>query len=111
MPHKDPDKRRAYAREYYARTQPKRVERIKLYQQKRLLEIQNIKEASPCTDCGQHYPYYVMDFDHRENKSFGLARAIMYTGWQKILKEIKKCDLVCANCHRKRTHKRIIPAQ
>jgi hypothetical protein len=51
-----------------------------------------------------------MDFDHRpgETKCFNLAIAAGQTrlSWAKMLAEIAKCDVVCANCHRKRTHRR-----
>lgn len=62
----------------------------------------------PCDDCGVSYPYYVMDFDHRpdEEKSFEVARAYLTRGWSKIEAEIAKCDVVCSNCHRVRTHTR-----
>lgn len=66
------------------------------------------KEAHPCADCHQSYPYYVMDFDHvRGVKTEGLAR-INLLGMRRIMDEIDKCDLVCANCHRRRTAHRIM---
>lgn len=61
----------------------------------------------PCGDCKQSFPPYCMDFDHRpdEVKSFTISgRARMR--WDKLLTEIAKCDVVCAICHRKRTHAR-----
>ena len=63
----------------------------------------------PCTDCHISYPHYVMDFDHVGNdKEFSVSHARRGNwGREKILKEISKCELVCANCHRERTHKRI----
>lgn len=69
-----------------------------------------IREAKsvPCTDCGKPYPYYVMDLDHvRGKKLHDLSR--MSSEKQSIAaikKELKKCDPVCANCHRIRTFKR-----
>jgi len=60
----------------------------------------------PCTDCAQRFPHYVMDFDHVSGeKEKEIARAV-HLGWSKerLLKEIGKCELVCANCHRVRTH-------
>lgn len=30
----------------------------------------------PCYDCGIEYPSYVMDFDHKENKSFNVSAAV-----------------------------------
>ena len=63
----------------------------------------------PCTDCGVSYHPVVMDFDHREGevKLFGLAQAPSRgKSEEDILAEISKCDLVCSNCHRMRTHRR-----
>ena len=61
----------------------------------------------PCADCGITYPYYVMDFDHRENeiKEFGL-NAVTQKAINALKREIAKCDVVCANCHRERTYQR-----
>lgn len=70
--------------------------------------IQKIKEESPCQDCGRRYPYYVMDFDHKPGvqkfASVSTMVSLRYS-MEAIMEEIKKCDLVCANCHRIRTHK------
>lgn len=61
----------------------------------------------PCADCKVQYPYYVMDFDHLDGatKKFSLYKVHNATK-RAILEEIAKCDLVCANCHRERTHQR-----
>lgn len=65
------------------------------------------KKTFPCLDCGVQYPYYVMDFDHREGetKKYELNRVGRMT-MRALETEIAKCDLVCANCHRERTHQR-----
>ena len=63
----------------------------------------------PCADCGIRYPYYVMDFDHvRGEKEFGFGRVTQTNiALERIIKEIAKCDVVCANCHRERTQRKI----
>lgn len=74
---------------------------------KYILEQKN----KPCTDCGISYPSYVMDFDHlpQYEKLFAIGRTITYHKSFKALKEeLAKCELVCANCHRIRTHNRAI---
>jgi hypothetical protein len=87
---------------YYLDLQNRRVER-----NRRL--IRQAKDVS-CADCGQRYPTYVMDFDHRpdEKKLFNLSIAAGQTrlSLEKIKAEIAKCAVVCANCHRMRTHRR-----
>jgi protein-arginine kinase activator protein McsA len=64
-------------------------------------------DNSVCADCGISYPPYVLDFDHLRDKEFGISRAIqMGKSLDKIVKEIEKCEIVCSNCHRQRTHDR-----
>lgn len=66
------------------------------------------KTGKPCFDCGEMFPHYVLEFDHRgdEPKQFNIANMIPAKGWAAILTEIAKCDLVCANCHKIRTYVR-----
>jgi hypothetical protein len=56
----------------------------------------------PCVDCGERDPL-VLEFDHLRDKCFGIAQGFRDRNWQSILDEIAKCDVVCANCHRRRT--------
>jgi len=64
--------------------------------------FQSLKEKDPCLRCGQKYPYYVMDWHHRNpcEKSFGLGQQSFRKSRKLLLEEIAKCDLLCANCHR-----------
>ena len=58
----------------------------------------------PCADCKVSYPPYVMDFDHvRGEKEFGIGDNIINVSWERLIAEVAKCDVVCANCHRIRT--------
>ena len=70
-------------------------------------KLADIKTASGCVDCGEKNPI-VLDFDHLKNKKYNISRMI-HDGhsWASIKKEIKKCEVVCANCHRIRTHNRL----
>jgi hypothetical protein len=68
-----------------------------------LRQLINEAKTRPCADCGISYPSYVMDFDHREDKSFAISQAWRARSWSRVLSEIEKCDVVCANCHRERT--------
>lgn len=63
----------------------------------------------PCADCKIKYPFYVMDYDHiSPDKKFDLGGSWMSMGYQQIEEEIKKCEVVCSNCHRIRTYNRNI---
>ncbi len=59
----------------------------------------------PCMDCGETDPV-VLEFDHVGKKSFSIGQALKSYKWQRILDEIEQCEVVCANCHRKRTARR-----
>lgn len=71
-------------------------------------EVQQYKSNKPCADCRKKYPHYVMDFDHVRGKKLHNVADIVRSNHsrKKVWDEIAKCDLVCANCHRARTHKR-----
>jgi hypothetical protein len=73
--------------------------------------IQGYKEKMGCFDCGQDYPHYVLEFDHLpEFKKFGVVSHILKKyGPDKAWEEIAKCDVVCSNCHKIRSHDRQFP--
>ena len=57
----------------------------------------------PCVDCGQANPI-VLDFDHQGKKREDISSMIWsQTSWKAIEKEIARCDVRCANCHRIKT--------
>lgn len=79
---------------------PKRKELVDL--------VLSWKKNCPCTDCGGIFPPECMDFDHvRGTKVMGVSEfTSRCASKDALIGEIKKCDLVCANCHRTRTKKR-----
>ena len=75
----------------------------------RYLEWYSALKDGPCADCGNCYPYYVMQWDHLpgEEKEFTVGdMASRKLSKERLLKEIEKCELVCANCHAMRTFNR-----
>jgi hypothetical protein len=56
-----------------------------------------ITEREPMTDP------LVLEFDHLGHKNFNIATGLRNRNWQSVLDEIATCDVVCANCHRRRT--------
>jgi hypothetical protein len=100
------DSRAAIRRHYYANRQYYIEKAAK--RKKDIRELINlIKEVIPCLDCGKNYPYYVMDFDHVGKKTATINDLIENCSIEKLEEEIANCELVCANCHRTRTYKRI----
>lgn len=77
-------------------------------QDKKRAYVRDTKINKPCMDCGNTYPPECMDYDHRpgEIKRFDVSKTNAH-GLPAIMDEIAKCDLICANCHRIRTTRRI----
>jgi Zn finger protein HypA/HybF involved in hydrogenase expression len=73
---------------------------------KNLRDIIEREKNVPCKDCGITYPPYVMDFDHLRDKKFNISAEMHRVGVVQLKQEISKCDVVCSNCHRIRTHNR-----
>jgi hypothetical protein len=84
---------------YLARKTAYREEQIKL--------LANVRTV-PCLDCGGTFPFFVMQFDHRDpiEKRYMVSQMVGRTGTERILAEVAKCDIVCTNCHRERTYQR-----
>ncbi|ACH62143.1 hypothetical protein MYRNA_144 [Mycobacterium phage Myrna] len=112
MAYKDPsdprllEKRRAH---YYANKQPY-LDRAKAQRTAMSVWARQLK-SGPCTDCGGTFHHFQMDWDHiGDDKEFDVGKAVRIGyGKKRILAEIAKCELVCANCHRLRTWRRLHP--
>lgn len=64
-------------------------------------------KAVPCADCGHRFSSEQMDFDHvRSVKQFDIGGARFRVSPTQPRAEIGKCEVLCAVCHRLRTHRR-----
>jgi hypothetical protein len=58
---------------------------------------------TPCRDCGESDPV-VLEFDHVGEKAASISELLSDTAsMRSVNAEIAKCEVVCANCHRRRT--------
>lgn len=132
MPHKDPAQRRAYekgrrdagkisrkkatkdqAARWYRNAMKRRGKKIiadanrrrEIHSGRNAIWILDFLSSHPCVDCGESDPI-VLEFDHLDpaTKAFNISKA-RREGYslQRIQGEIKKCEVRCANCHRRRT--------
>jgi len=107
MPYKDknsPEAKECQAkacRKYYLKNKKKYA----TYRKSKLMKLkQQVNELKnvPCADCHQRFPHYVMDFDHKDRKSKvdTISSMVRHRKSEAVLEEIKKCEIVCSNCHR-----------
>jgi hypothetical protein len=100
--------RSAYHREHYLANMQRYIDQAQARKQAlRLTRTTYLLEyfsSRPCADCGENDPV-ALEFDHldSEAKAFDIGQSLPYRNWQAILDEIEKCEVVCANCHRRRT--------
>ena len=98
-----------YRRERYLRNRRRYIERSQRRKQELWAERTQLLlgyfAAHPCLDCGET-DAVVLEFDHLRDKRFSIGAKLATHTWADILEEIAKCDVVCANCHRRRTAQR-----
>lgn len=93
-----------YDRERYQSGDRARKEQNKAnIETKRQIFIWNILLESKCKVCGEDDPL-VLEFDHRdpETKAYNISEMLRLSE-AKISEEVAKCDVLCANCHRRKT--------
>jgi hypothetical protein len=97
--------RKAYDAAYSARTLARRRERRAERRQEFLVWYAALKETKPCADCGGSFAAPAMHWDHLPGteKVGDVSNLIGRLCKQRVIDEIAKCDLVCANCHAIRT--------
>lgn len=105
--YKDIEDSRAAIRRHYYKNKEKYLLKNKLRREELRKHIREIKNKTACADCKIIYPYFVMDFDHLENKEFLISRLVNLGSKSALESEIQKCEVVCSNCHRMRSHSRL----
>ena len=96
------DKIRGYRRKWYANNQKRARAAVVARKDKLKIWLSDYKKNLVCKTCGESR-WYVLEFHHRDpdekEKAIG---QMLHDGWsrEKIMKEIEKCDTLCANCHR-----------
>jgi hypothetical protein len=85
------------------------------YSRQKLAWVAQYKAERGCSDCGEMDPV-VLELDHldpstkdaklRRGSKWGRHQTMSALGWKRLFTEVEKCEVVCANCHRRRTAKR-----
>lgn len=110
MPYKDlkerKEKHKKFSAEHYQKNKDKYKKRLidrRLWNKEFLYRV---LRKSKCVDCGESNPI-CLEFDHLSNKKAGVAE-LCHQGYsiKNIKKEMKKCEVVCRNCHMIRTCQR-----
>ena len=105
MPVKDRQKQNEYQRQWYARNKEKAKAKVKDNKERYRKEWREYKAGLKCIECGCNHPA-ALDFHHviksPDNKS--VNELLRKDAFKAAREEIKKCVVLCANCHRVHHH-------
>ncbi len=95
----------SYDMQYYHCNKEKRDKQKEKHRQSRKEWYHNLKEERGCEMCGEDEPV-CLDFHHTSGDKTASVGTLATGGYAKdtVLEEIEKCELLCANCHRKVTY-------
>jgi len=105
MPYKDPKvkqtKQKEYARTYYANNKASIIAASKTSAKAYKEQWRSFKATLSCVKCGQNHPA-TFDFHHvdRATKEYSVNALVKNRAFKKAIEEVKKCVVLCANCHR-----------
>ena len=94
---------------YNKRWRRKNKPKVRLYYETRYLNFRNFlneQKEKACFDCKKKYPIECMQFDHVRGQKLYNIGTMMNKSFVALKKEMKKCDLLCSNCHAVRTKRR-----
>jgi 5-methylcytosine-specific restriction endonuclease McrA len=100
-----------YNRQWYEQNRDRQLEssRRRGRRQRQITrDILRRAKDRPCLDCGERFPPEAMDFDHVKGTKVRVVSQLVNFPVVRLLAEIEKCELVCANCHRIRSARRLI---
>jgi hypothetical protein len=109
MPYKDENVRKAYhqlrSREHYLRNKERIIKETAEKKKQFKEEWWAFKSTLKCTICAENHPA-ALDFHHTNPalKDGNIHRFVSSGQFKKVREEIKKCIVLCANCHRKHHH-------
>ena len=98
----------AYRRAHYLRNRSdyitREVDRTRTRRSDNRRLLRDYLRSHPCIDCGET-DIVTLQFDHRDRATKRQDVALLVIGkpWSVVATEIAKCDVRCANCHRRRT--------
>jgi len=90
-----------YRKEHYHKNKQKYIDKARNYTHSMIEWFIELKKTLKCENCPEDR-YWVLDFHHRDpnKKDIEVSKLIRLGSKKKILNEIKKCKVLCSNCHR-----------
>ena len=93
--------RRVYHRQHYLNNKKVYIDKAKIRSKELSTWFENYKKELKCEFCGETR-WWVLDFHHRDSKEKdgSISNLVRSGSKMKLTEEIKKCNVLCSNCHR-----------
>jgi hypothetical protein len=93
--------RKNYHREHYLKNKEKYIKNTQNYKNIIIEWFINEKKKLKCKKCGEN-KFWLLDFHHRESKEkdIEISKLARIGSKKRLIEEMKKCDVLCSNCHR-----------
>jgi len=99
MPFKDPQKNKERMALYYQKNKAKIISKGMKREARRRRHLNRYKKSKGCQHCRYDENPIALDFHHVGGKDKGVA-GMLSNSRKKIFTEVRKCIVLCANCHR-----------
>lgn len=100
------EKQKDYSRKHYE-LHPERKKQLqeynKKYRDRNYKFIRRHKKLCGCSYCGYNKSEHALDYHHIDVKLHNVSTLARKSSLKKLKTEIKKCIVLCANCHRELT--------
>jgi hypothetical protein len=102
MAWKNADDRREYDRQWSKTNRASRKQANDRWRESRVSWLRDLKRGLKCSRCGENHPA-TLQFHHRDPSVKEAEIGNMARQWsaERLLSEIEKCEVLCANCHAK----------
>jgi transcription elongation factor Elf1 len=102
---RDLEKQKKAQHESYLRNKETLMERQRQRRINNRRYVSDYLKAHQCVDCNED-DWIVLEFDHIGEKTGGISYGVKHWVLSRLQEEISRCEVVCANCHRRRTYTR-----
>lgn len=98
---------RVYRKTHYEKNKKKYIDKARVYTRSIVDWFTEFKSSLSCENCGENRAW-VLDFHHvnPDEKEIEIGHLSRLASKKKLLSEMKKCKVLCSNCHRDLHHRK-----
>jgi len=91
-----------YRKKHYLENKQKYLDKAKANRAKYRKDFLDWIKSQKCNICSNN-DFRVLEFHHKRDKEYNISKKVGKVKFETLKKEINKCEILCANCHRIKT--------